>query len=90
MENQVSDADKFIKVATIVQDKLAMIRATSSQCLSVFKQYPNLADLYPFEATKALEEEVNGAAERVDAAMYILEDLIAMQKNVIGAPSAQS
>lgn len=74
-----------ILVSPIVQDKLAAIRVASTECLSILKKNKDLKDVYPYEASSALEKEISGAAERVDAALYILEDLIAMQSKTQGS-----
>ncbi len=65
-----------ILVAPIVIDKLREIKYTSSACCSLLRKNRGLKDVEPYEATRALEEEIKGAAERVDAALYILEDLL--------------
>lgn len=68
-----------IFVAPIVVDKLKEIKAMSTECLRLLKKNPGLKDVDPYEATIALEQEVKRASEGIDAALYILQDLLEEQ-----------
>ena len=65
-----------ILVAPIVIDKLKEIKAGSEECLRILKANPELKEADPYEATHALEQEVKRASEGIDAAVYILRDLV--------------
>ncbi len=76
--------EQEILVAPIVIDKLREIKAASAECCSILRKNRDLKDVEPFEALQALEQEVKRASEGIDAALYILRELLEEQASKRG------